>query len=320
MKAIVYRPSRNGCLAVEDVEKPEVSGNELLVKVRAALVTASDATMTGGFQMVKLLAKGPKPKEPIPGVEFAGIVEATGPEVRRFKAGDRVVGSSLGFGAWAEYVRVRENDSLARMPAAMDYAEAAGFGDGGITALLFLQELGSIRKGMQVLVNGASGAVGTYAVQLAKQFGAQVTAVCGSSNIELVRSLGADEVIVYTGEDFTMANHLYDIVFDAVGKSSFARCKRVLQENGAYLTTVPMPGVLLRKLWPAARSGKRALFMATGLAKPERRAAGLRLLAELADAGALRSVVDRVYPLEQVSEALHYVAAGHKRGSVVVTL
>ncbi len=215
---------------------------------------------------------------------------------------------------------MRENDSLAQMPATMDFAHAVGFGDGGLTALLFLQDLGNISKGMQVLVNGASGAVGTYAVQLAKHFGAQVTAVCGPANLEIVRSLGADRVIDYTSEDFTMSDHMYDVVFDAVGKSSFARCKRVLKENGGYLTAVPVPGVLLRKLWPFARNGRQALFMATGLAKPEKRVAGLRLLGELADAGALQSVVDRVYPLEQIDEALRYVAAGHKRGNVVVTL
>ncbi len=319
MKAIVYRPSKNGSLAVGDVKKPVVHRDELLIKVHAALVTASDATMTGGFRVVKLLAKGPKPKEPIPGVEFAGVVEAVGPEARRFKAGDRVVGSSLGFGAWAEYIRLRETDSLALMPASLDFAEAVGFGDGGMTALLFLQDLCNIRKGMQVLVNGASGAVGTYAVQLAKHFGAQVTAVCGSANLELVRSLGADHVIDYTSEDFTMSDHTYDVVFDAVGKSSFARCKRILKENGVYLTTVPVPGVLLRKLLYLPRSGKRALFMATGLAKPEKRAAGLQYLGELAATGVLHTVVDKAYSLEQIGEALRYVAAGHKRGNVVVT-
>lgn len=320
MKSVVYRRSKAGLLTVTEVEKPVVKGNEVLVKIGAATVTASDTGAMGGFLAMRLLAKQPKPRESVPGVEFAGVVEAVGPDANRFKAGDRVFGSSLGFGAWAEYIRIREDGTLVPMPAGMTYTEACGLCDGGITALLFLRDLGHLGKGMQVLVNGASGSVGTYAVQIAHNAGAEVTAVCGPENLALARSLGAGRVIDYTKEDFTQSGHAFDIIFDAVGKSSFSRCKGVLKETGVYMTTVPTPGVMLQKLWPPKKSSKRAAFMAAGLAKAGKRVEGLLHLKELAEAGKLVSVVDRRYPLAQINEALLYVGKGHKRGNVVVAI
>lgn len=231
MKAIVCRDSS---LVFTDAEKPAVEGSEVLVRIRAATVTPSDVTSMGSLALFRLFAGRSKPKQAIPGVEFAGEVEAVGPAARRFKAGDKVFGSSLGYGSWAEYIRLSDGGTLAPMPSGMDYAQAVGICDGAVTALLFLRDLARVAKGQKVLINGASGSVGTYAVQLARHFGAEVTGVCGTANIELVKSLGADRVIDYTAEDFTQCGGVFDIVFDAVGKSSFSRCRGLLNATGIY--------------------------------------------------------------------------------------
>ena len=190
----------------------------------------------------------------------------------------------------------------------------------GLTALPFLKDKGKIRSGQKVLIYGASGAVGTAAVQLARYYGAEVTGVCSTPNLELVKALGANKVIDYTKEDFTQTGQTYDIIFDAVGKISFSRCKSSLTQRGIYLTTVPMPATVLQMLWTSMVGGKKVRFAATGLRPARKKKKELIFLTELIEAGELRAVIDRCYPLEQIAEAHRYVEKGHKKGNVVITL
>ena len=224
------------------------------------------------------------------------------------------------FGAYAQYTCMPEDGALAIKPANMTYDEAAAVPNGGLTGLPFLRDQGDIRSGQQILVNGASGAVGSSAVQIAKAYGAVVTGVCSTANLELVRSLGADRVIDYTEEDFTASGETYDIVFDAVGKSSYARCRGSLKEGGVYLTTVPTPEGCLSRLRPRLAGRKRVGFAATGLRSARKKAKDLVVLAEMAEAGKLRAVIDRCYPLAETAEAHRYVEKGHKKGNVVITV
>lgn len=320
MKAIVYTgkgtPDR---LTVKVSAKPEARDNEVLVKIHAATVTPSDLEGMGIIRISKLFTAPSKRTEAIPGVEFAGVVEETGKKVRHYKAGDRVFGSAgTKYGAWAEYLCLPNNGVLAPIPANMSFEEAAGICDGALTALHFLINKAKMGKGQSVLINGASGSVGTCAVQLAKYLQCSVTGVCSAGNAELVRSLGADRVIDYSKENFTQIGQTFDIVFDAAAKSSFLKCKRILKPNGIYLTTVPSPGVLLAMLLTRFSGGKRALFAAAGLAKRKVKLKALRLICKLLQAGELRSVVDRSYTFEQIPEALRYVGQGHKKGSVII--
>jgi NADPH:quinone reductase-like Zn-dependent oxidoreductase len=253
------------------------------------------------------------------GQEFAGEVEAVGPGASRFRPGDRVFGIDA-FGAYAEYKCLSEEATLTRMPAGLSFAEAASVPNGALTALPFLRDHGHVRRGQSVLVHGASGSVGTAAVQVARAFGAEVTGVCSTPNLELVRSLGASRVVDYTREDFTRQGHTYDLIFDAVGKLSFARCCERLAENGVYLTVIPGPGVLLRGLWASLAGGRQARFAATGLRPARQKAEDLGFVRGLIEAGQFRPVIDRRYPLEQIAAAHRYVQGGHKKGNVVITI
>jgi NADPH:quinone reductase-like Zn-dependent oxidoreductase len=312
----VYRKRK---LNIETMEKPAIRDNEILVNVHAATVTPSDIVGMGSLSAVRFL-RSAKPKHAIPGVEFSGTVEAVGKNVILYKPGDMVLGSSGVYGAWADYLCVPEEGVLISKPDSLSHSEAACLCDGALTALNFLRDQAHVSKGQSVLINGASGAVGTYAVQLAFFFGAQVTGACSAANAELVKSLGARSVIDYTKEDFTASGQTYDIVFDAVGKSSYAHCERSLKPDGIYMTTVPSPGVLLKTMTTKRSGGKRAIFSATGLKKRTVRMQGLRFLKKLAEEGKLKSVLDRRYPLEQASEAYSYVAGGHKKGNVVLAV
>jgi NADPH:quinone reductase-like Zn-dependent oxidoreductase len=321
VKAIIYKgkgtPNR---LTLRQVIKPEAVNHEVLIKVNAATVTASDIGGMGLISLSRPLRRFSAQPDLIPGVEFAGVVEATGKQVRNYKAGDRVFGSAgTRFGAWAEYICLPEASVMAQIPSNMTFDDAAGICDGALTALHFLMNKAKMEKGQSVLINGASGSVGSYAVQLAKSMQCSVTGVCSPNHAELVRSLGADLVIDYHKEDFTRNGQTYDIVFDAAAKSTFRQCKQILKPKGIYLTTVPSPGIMLSMLLTLNGGGKRALFAATGLAKRDVKIKALSLIRELIQAGELTSVVDRHYPLEQISEALRYIGQGHKQGSVLIS-
>jgi len=260
-----------------------------------------------------------KPRHQILGQELAGEVEAIGNTVTRFKPGDQVFGIDM-FGAYAEYKCMPENGALAIKPTNMSYEDAASVPNGALTALPFLRDKGKIHSGQTVLIYGASGSVGAAAVQLARYYGAVVTGVCSTANLEWVKSLGADQVIDYTQEDFTENGKTYDIIFDTVGKLSFSACKGSLTDEGIYLSTVPSPIILLQALWPAKNGSKKAKFMAAGLRPSSEKIKDLVFLTELIEAGKIKPVIDRCYPLEQMAEAHRYVEKGHKKGNVVITV
>ncbi|HEX3050877.1 MAG TPA: NAD(P)-dependent alcohol dehydrogenase [Aggregatilineaceae bacterium] len=322
MKAVIaakYGPPE--VLQLREVAKPTPKTNEVLVKVHASTVTAGDIrvrsfTVPRSFWLPARLTLGlTKPRKAIPGMVIAGDVEAVGSTVTRFKPGDQVYAYDLThLSAYAEYACVPEASALALKPATVTYEEAAAIPFGAVTALHFLKK-GNIRRGQRVLIYGASGSVGTAAVQLAKHFGAEVTAVCSTTNVELVQSLGADRVINYTKEDFAQRGDIYDIIFDIVGKSSLADCLRSLANGGTYLQTVAGPSQLIQMLWASKRSGKTLIG---GTATPTM--AALTEITDLVDAGKLKPVIDRCYPLEYTVEAHRYVDQGRKKGNVIITL
>jgi NADPH:quinone reductase-like Zn-dependent oxidoreductase len=322
MKAIVYTQyGPPEVLKPAEVEKPTPKDNEVLVKVYATTVTAADVrsrsfTVPPSFWLPARTALGfRRPKNAILGSELAGKIEAVGKDVKRFRKGDQVFAATLvGFGAYAEYRCLPEDAAVAIKPSNLSYEEAAALPIGARTALHYLRKA-DIQPGQKVLIYGASGSVGTYAVQLAKYFGAEVTGVCSTTNLALVKSLGAGKVIDYTAEDFSAEGESYDVVFEAVDKSSFAACMRVLKPGGIYINiTVPLPGI--RMLWTKVTSSKKLML---GENSPES-AEALLFLSELVEAGKMKPVIDRVYPLEQIVEAHRYVDKGHKKGNVVITL
>ncbi|HEU0000427.1 MAG TPA: NAD(P)-dependent alcohol dehydrogenase [Ktedonobacteraceae bacterium] len=322
MKAIVcthYGPPE--VLERKEVAKPTPRDNEVLVKVSATTVTAGDSrvrsfTVPRSFWLPACLTLGlSKPKKAIPGMVVAGEVEAVGKEVTHVKKGDQICAYDLTrLGAYAEYACVPENSAIAVKPSRITYEEAAAIPFGGITALHFLRK-GNIKSGQHVLIYGASGSVGTFAVQLARYFGAQVTGVCSTSHVALVTSLGADAVIDYTQEDVTRSGETYDMIFDTVGKSSLSGCLRALRQEGVYLQAVAEPAQLVQMRWASMRSGK-TLIGGTATPKTE----DLTYLTELVEAGKLQPVIDRSYPLEQIVEAHRYVDQGYKKGNVVITV
>lgn len=311
-----------GVLQLREVAKPTPGENEVLVRVRAAVVTPPDcAARKGDPFIIRFFTGLTKPKKAILGSELSGEIEAVGEGVRRFGPGDQVFAATgAGFGAHAEYVCLSETEALVPKPAGMADEDAVAICYGGLTALPFLRDHGQIRPGQAVLINGAAGAVGTAAVQLAKHFGAHVTGVCSGRNANLVRSLGADEVIDYTREDFTTTGQTYDIIFDAVGKSSFPRCKGALKPGGVYLNTVVGPAILLQMLRTAKFGDKKAIIAFTGLRKPGEKAQDLLMLTELMQAGKLRPVIDRRYPLARTALAHRDVETGHQKGTAVITI
>ena len=323
MKAVVvtkYGPPE--VLEVQQLERPAPKDIEVLIRIYATAVVATDPQFRKGDPFITRFFNGlTKPKHSIPGDVLAGEIEAVGKDVTLYKTGEQVFAAcAMTQGGQAEYICLPESGPLALKPSRMSYEEAAGVPDGGLGALNFLRDAGKIQSGQSVLINGASGSVGTYAVQLAKYFGTQVTGVCSAANVELVKSLGADQVMDYTKQDFAQNGATYDFIFDAVGKSSFSRCRNSLTPHGVYVTTVPMPDFLLGVLLTSKSQGKKAAFVAPGLRTDQEKAADLNFLKGLIEAGKLKSVIDRRYPLEQIVEAHRYVEQGHKKGNVVITL
>jgi len=316
MKAIVYTKfGPPEVLHLQDVAKPTPKANEVLIKIYATTVVKEDPDMRASRGINGFL----KPRNPILGQELAGEIEAIGRGVTRFKPGDQVFGFDM-FGAYAEYKCMPETGALAIKPVNLSYEEAASVPNGALTALPFLRDKANIQSGQTVLIYGASGSVGSAAVQLAKYYGATVTGVCSTANLEWVKSLGADQVIDYTQEDFTENGKTYNIIFDTVGKRSFSKCKGSLTDEGIFLTTVPTPMGILNAILPAKRGGKKVGFMAAGLRSASEKIKDLVFLTELIEAGKIKPVIDRCYPLEQIAEAHRYVEQGHKKGNVVITV
>jgi NADPH:quinone reductase-like Zn-dependent oxidoreductase len=321
MRAIVYdRYGPPDVLRVEDVDEPVPDEDDVIVRVHAAAVTRADcatreANRRSGLvvTMISRLISGVRrPKQRILGTEFAGEVGAA---VREFAIGDRVFGSTgFRFGAHAELLRVPEGGRIAHMPAGMSFEEAAPVCDGGLNALWCLRQA-DLRQGRRVLVYGASGAIGTAGVQLARHFGADVTAVCGTKNLELVRSLGADTVIDYTREDFTRNGQAYEVIFDAVGKLSFKRCRSSLKPGGSYLATDGLRNVFLAP-WTSRFGDRRVKFSIP----PRYTRQDVVFLKQLIEAGRFRPVIDRCYPMEDVVAAARYVETEQKTGNVVLTI
>lgn len=320
MKAVVYRRFGPPQVAqVEEIPDPGPGPDEVRVRVRTTVVATADAAFRAGKPFSARLFAGPiRPRIRTLGSLFAGNVDAVGADVTDLRTGDRVVGlSGPRLGAHAECVCVPKDSAIVTAPTNLTDAEVVAAVEGGMTALPFLRDVAGLRHGQSIVVNGASGAVGSAAVQLAKHFGAVVTGVCSTAHRELVASLGADEVIDYTRDDFTRRPERHDVVFDAVGRSSFARCKDVLKPGGIYLTPVLSAAILWQAI-ATKRRPKRAAIAFTGLRPAGDMANDLRLLTELAGTGRIRPVIDGRYPLDRVAEAYRRVDTGHKAGSVVL--
>jgi NADPH:quinone reductase-like Zn-dependent oxidoreductase len=334
MKAIVwtnYGPP--DVLQLTEVEKPTPKEDEVLIRIYATTVTAGDCEQRSlklpiSYQLAMRAHVGLKrPKRiSILGMDLAGEIEAAGKDVKRFRKGDQVFAATgfVGMGAYAEYICLPEEPeegALTLKPANMTYEEAAAVPNGGLEALCFLRQ-GNVQSGQKVLINGAGGTIGTFAVQLAKYFGAEVTGVDSTRKLDMLRSIGADQVIDYTQEDFTKSGETYDFILDVVGKSSFSGSIRSLKQNGRYLLANPEPSQMVRGRWtsmigrlPGRQTGKKVIFgAANGTTE------NLIFLKELIEAGKIRSVIDRRYPLEQTAEAHRYVEKGHKKGNVVITV
>jgi NADPH:quinone reductase-like Zn-dependent oxidoreductase len=318
MKAAVYTEyGPPEVIKIQETDKPVPGDNEVLVRIFASSMNRTDC----GFRkpeypvIIRLINGFFRPKISILGSEFSGEIESTGKEVKNFAAGDKVFGLSAGkFGTHAEYVCIPENGSIALKPDKMTYEEAAGVCDGLMLATAYIRKIDFSKK-VKILINGASGSIGTAGVQLARYYGASITAVCNEKNIELLKTLGAEKVIDYEKEDFTRDNEKYDVVFDAVGKSSFFKCRRLLKKEGMYFSTEM--GFMLQNIFLAFVTpvfGKRRVKFPL----PKDSKADIEFFKELIDSGHYRAVIDKVYPLNEIVEAAKYVETGCKTGNVVI--
>ncbi len=322
MKAIVCTKwGSPDVLQLKEVEKPTPKDNEVLIRIYAATVFAGDCEMRSlkfplWLQLLMRIGFGFRgPRKKILGQELAGEIESVGKDVKLFKQGDQVFAATgFGLGAYAEYNCLPEEGVLAIKPANMTYEEAAAVPTGGIEALHYLRKA-NIQSGEKVLICGAGGSIGTYGVQLAKYYGAEVTAVDSAGKLDMLRSIGANHTIDYTKEDFTKSGETYDVIFDVVGKSSFSRCERSLNQNGRYLIANPGLSQMVRGQRTSKRSGKNVIA-----GNASYRSEDLIFLKELIEAGKIKPVIDRRYPLEETAEAHRYVETGQKKGNVIITV
>jgi NADPH:quinone reductase-like Zn-dependent oxidoreductase len=325
MKAVVCRRYGNaGVLQIAAIKKPVPESKEVLVSIHATSVTAEDPKMRGFNHPpllklpVGLMFGFKKPKNPVLGMEFSGIIEAVGPAVKNYRVGDEIFGyTGLSFGAYAEYKCIPEDGLLHIKPENLSFAAAACLVNGPLSALVYLKKKGKIRKGDEVLIYGASGSVGTAAVQLAKYFGAKVTGVCSGRNLALVKSIGAEEVIDYTEEDFTRAGKKYDLIFDTVGKTSMKACMSLLKPKGKYLLTEFGLSHILAAIFSSWFSSKKVIVASSNFHWKKE---DLVFLKELAEKGHFKPVIDRIFPLHEIVAAHKHVESGHKVGNVAISV
>lgn len=320
MKAVIYKKfGAPEVLELVEIAKPVPQKDEVLIKIKATTVTNADCYMRRADTLFSRIILGlfkPKKRYQILGTEFSGIIAAVGTEVQEWRTGDEIFGfRGFGTGCYAEFKCMKSTGSLALKPKNVTLEEAASLVDGATTALFFLKEKAGIKPGQKVLINGASGSIGTFAVQLAKYFGAEVTGVCSSKNIELVTSLGADKVIDYSKVDFTKNHESYDIIFDTVSKSTFGKCKNVLTKNGLYIDTMFSFTRVLQSIWTNRFCKKKVIF-----AMSVNKKTALNYIKELVENGKLKTIIDRIYTLDQLTDAHKYVESGHKKGNVVVKI
>jgi len=318
MKAMVYENYGSpDVLELREIEKPTPKEDEVFIKVHAAALSPMDwHFMTGTPFMARIIGGGLfKPKNKVLGTQVAGQVESVGENVKRFQPGDEVFGLSENCGGFAEYVCFPEDEAYPK-PAEMSFEEAVAVLFSAITALICLCDLGQLQSGQSVLINGASGGVGTLAVPIAKTLGAQVTGVCSTRNLEMVSSLGADQVIDYTQQDFTQSEERYDLIYDAVGKRSFSDCRRVITPKGIYVTTEFSPALAIKGKWISMTGSQKMIPMPPVKPKPEIK----ELFEELLTTGMLKPTIDSCYPLSEIREAFRYYGKGHTRGRVIITV
>jgi len=322
MKAVIvkkYGPPQ--VVSINEIEKPVPKENEILIKVQSAPVTSGDARIRGlnvpfGFKFITKLMFGMKgPKNPVLGVVFSGIVEQVGDKVTAFSKGNAVFGCKEGFGCHAEYLVIKESGAIVHKPEKISYEEAASIPFGALTSLKYLRDFGQIKKGQKILINGASGALGVYGVQLAKYFGAEVTGVCSTSNVELVSSLGADHVIDYKKVDFTENSETYDIIYDTVGKIDFSKCKDSLSKNGIFLLAAAGLKEYSQVLSTSILGSKKVVAGVAIFKKED-----LKVVSELVEQNHIIPVIGRRFKFSEIVEAYTYVDGGHKVASAVLKL
>ena len=321
MRAVIVEKYGNPeVLQIQKIEKPLPKSNEVLIKIKATSITAASGFMREGKPYLGRLFLGlTRPKVKTPGTDLSGIIEAIGSDVKNFNVGEEVIAETgLNCGTYAEYICLSFDELIVKKPNNVSHEEATGIIDGACTALAFLSEQVKIKKGQKILINGASGSIGTAAIQLAKQFGAEVTGICSAKNKALVKDIGADKVLDYKKGELQKSYELFDVIFDTVGKLSYSNAKKNLKPNGVYLTPVMDFSTLLSLLFVSPFSKKKLKFCATGMRKQELRMKDLIQVKDLIKEEKISPVMDRVYPFEQIQEAHSYVDTGRKRGNVVV--